>query len=76
MKSSLEERISPEEIKSALWFMKPYKALGPDGLHEGFFQRFWLIVGDSIKDEVLIVFSDRKVPAYLNKTHIVLIPKM
>ncbi|XP_023873179.1 uncharacterized protein LOC111985766 [Quercus suber] len=74
VKSSLEERVSTKEIKSALWSMKPYKAPSPDGLHAGFFQRFWLTVGDSIKDEVLKAFSDRKIPDYLNKTHIVLIP--
>ena len=37
MKSSLEERVSIKEIKSALWSMKPYKAPGPDVLHAGFF---------------------------------------
>ena len=37
VKSSLEERVSIEEIKNALWSMKPYKAPGPDGLHAGFF---------------------------------------
>lgn len=42
---SLNEAISDEEIKGALWSMKASKALGPDGLHIGFFQRFWLIVG-------------------------------
>ena len=29
-----------EEIKSALWSLKPFKAPGPNGLHAGFFQRF------------------------------------
>ena len=76
VKSSLEERVSIDEIKHALWSMKPYKAPGPDGLHAGFFQRFWLSVGDSVKDEVLKAFTERKIPDYLNKTHIVLIPKM
>ena len=56
--------------------MKPYKAPGPNGLNAGFFQRFWLTMGDSVKDEVLKAFSDRKIPEYLNKTHIVLIPKI
>ena len=76
MKLSLEGRVSTEEIKSALWTTKPYKALGPDGLHTGFFQRFWLTVGESVKDEVLKAFSNRRIPDYLNKTHIVLIPKI
>jgi len=41
-----------EEIKSALWSLKAFKALGPDGLHAGFFHRFWLIVGNSVVDVV------------------------
>ena len=68
--------VSIEEIKEALWSMKPYKAPGPDGLHAGFFQRFWLTVGDSVRKEVEKAFIERKVPEYLNKTHIVLIPKI
>ena len=68
--------VTLEEIKDALWSMKPYKAPGSDGLHAGFFQRFWLVVGDSVKEEVRRAFIERKVPEYLNKTLIVLIPKI
>ena len=68
--------ISTEEIKEALWSMKPYKAPSLDGLHVSFFQRFWLIVGDSMREEVERVFIERKIPEYLNKTHIVLISKI
>ena len=68
--------VTLEEIKEALWSMKPYKSPGPDGLHAGFYQRFWLTMGDSVKKEVMKVFLDRKVPEYLNKTLIVLIPKV
>ena len=39
-KQSLDAMVSTEEIKEALWSMKPYKAPGPEGLHAGFFQRF------------------------------------
>ena len=42
----------------------------------GFFQRFWLITGDSVIREVERVFATSRVPDYLNKTLIVLIPKM
>ena len=56
--------------------MKPYKAPSLDGLHVSFFQRFGLIVGDSMREEVERVFIERKIPEYLNKTHIVLISKI
>lgn len=47
----------------------------PDGLYVGFFQRFWHLVLNSIKDEVKIIFSIGKVLEYLNRTLITLIPK-
>lgn len=75
-KLTLDAMLTQEEIKEALWSMQAYKAPGPDGLHAGFFQRFWLLVGDSVREEVERVFHTRKVPEYLNKTHIVLIPKI
>ena len=65
---------SDGEIWNALKSMKPYKAPGVDGLHAGFFQRFWLVVGDSVKREIKKVFIRQKVPDYLNQTLIVLIP--
>ena len=63
------------EIFYALKTFKPYKAPGPDGLHAGFFQRFWLIVGNSVKTKVKSIFSTGVMPKYLNKTLITLIPK-
>ena len=57
---------SDKEIRTALKSLKPYKAPGIDGLHAGFFQRFWLIVGDSVKREVMEAFTSQKVPKYLN----------
>ena len=64
-----------KEIWTALKSMKPYKAPGIDGLHAMFFQRFWLIVGDSVKREVMEAFTSQKVPKYLNQTLIALISK-
>lgn len=68
--------VSREEVKDTLWSMKSYKAPRPDGLHAGFLKRFWLITGDSITKEVERVFATLRVPNYLYKTFIVLIPKM
>ena len=70
----LASPITNSEIRFALWSLKPYKAPGPDGLHVGFFQHLWHIMGDSVKDEVKLVFSLGMIPEYLNKTLITLIP--
>ena len=76
VKCSLSAMVTIEEIKSALWSMKPYKAPGPNGLHVGFFQRFWLITRDSVKREMEKAFTSARVLDYLNKTLIDLIPKI
>lgn len=75
-KTSLDTPMSDEEITAALWSLKAFKAPGPDGLHVGFFQRFWHTVGNSVKEEAKQAFLQRKVPEYLNSTSIVLIPKI
>ena len=64
------------EIKDGLWALKASKAPGPDGLHAGFFQSFWLTMGDSVKAEVKKAFRECKIPEYLNRTNVVLIPKI
>lgn len=63
------------EIHKALFSLKPYKAPGMDGLHAGFFQHFWHILGPSVIEEVLTTYSTKLVPSYLNQTLVVLIPK-
>ena len=74
-KCSISEEVSEEEIKAMLSSLKAFKAPGPDGLHAGFFQRFWLTIGTSVINEVKKVFTVRRVSVYLNTTHIALIPK-
>ncbi|XP_050242398.1 uncharacterized protein LOC126691394 [Quercus robur] len=64
-----------KEIWDALRSMKPYKALGSDGMHAGFYQRFWLVAKDSVRSEVKQIFANQKIPDYLNQTLIALIPK-
>ena len=67
--------VSDKDIKTSLWSFKPFKAPGPDGLHPGFFQKCWNTVGDSVTNEVKHIFTNGRMPAYLNKTLISLIPK-
>ena len=59
-----------------MWSLKPFKAPGSDGIHAGFFQKFWPIVGSSVVSEVKKIFANKRVPEYLNRTHISLIPKI
>ena len=75
-RDNISRGINEEEIKVALWSLKPFKAPGSDGLHAGFFQNFWPVVGDSVSEEVKKVFVSRKVPDFLNRTLIALIPKI
>lgn len=39
--SHLDEQISAEEIKLALWTMKSSSSPGPDGFGPGFYKKFW-----------------------------------
>uniref|UniRef100_A0A2N9HIV3 CCHC-type domain-containing protein n=1 Tax=Fagus sylvatica TaxID=28930 RepID=A0A2N9HIV3_FAGSY len=67
--------VTARDVKDSLWSFKPFKAPGPDGLHPGFFQRCWPQVGESVVKEVCHIFSSGRMPEYLNKTLIALIPK-
>ena len=44
-----------------MWALKPFKALGVDGLHARFFQLFWNEVSESVCKEVGNIFSTRVV---------------
>jgi len=73
---SISGEVNVEEIKQALWSLKAVKAPGSNGLHAGFYQRFWLIVGNSVIEKVKKVFVARKIPEVINRTHIALILKI
>ena len=75
-KESIGGQVTIEEIKSAFWSLKAYKASSPDELHVGFFHSFSQMVGHLVVREVKIIFMENKVPEYLNLTHIALIPKI
>ncbi|XP_075640276.1 uncharacterized protein LOC142612031 [Castanea sativa] len=49
--TSIDIVVTDEEITAGIWGLKPLKAPGPNGLHAGFFQRFWLVDGESVKKE-------------------------
>jgi hypothetical protein len=68
--------ISDEEIKSAVFSMKPWKAPGPDGFPAGFYQKSWSIVGRGVCDFVRNVWSNPTLLKEVNFTDICLIPKV
>ena len=72
---SLTAHVDVKDVKMSLWSLKAFKALGPDGLYPEFFQKCWPIVGESVVNEVRQIFSSGRMPEYLNRTLISLIPK-
>lgn len=71
----LLQEVSSEEVKQALFQMHLDKSLGPDGMTHAFYQKHWAIVGNDIVVMVRKFFQDGVMPANLNDTNVVLIPK-
>ncbi|KAL5810686.1 hypothetical protein ACOSQ4_027254 [Xanthoceras sorbifolium] len=72
----LEGQVTPDEIKRALFQMAPSKAHGIYGFNACFYQRYWMVVGQSVSAACLSVLNYRRPMAYINHTLIVLIPKV
>jgi hypothetical protein len=64
------------EVKAALFQMFPLKASGPDGFPAHFFQKHWDLCGEEVTKAVLRILSGEDTPEGVNKTFIVLIPKV
>ncbi|XP_073359855.1 uncharacterized protein [Aegilops tauschii subsp. strangulata] len=76
MNDMLNAQYTNSEVKAALFQMFPTKAPGPDGFPAHFFQRHWELCGDEVTDMVLRVLKGEDSPEEINKTFIVLIPKI
>jgi hypothetical protein len=74
--SKLDAPFTCEEVKMALFEMYPTKAPGPDGFPAHFFQRHWSVCGEEVTGAVLRVLAGQDSPGCVNKTFIVLIPKV
>ncbi|OMO86377.1 reverse transcriptase [Corchorus capsularis] len=64
-----------DDIKDALWSLKPFKAPGPDGLHAGFFQKCWSDVGNNLCVAIKHVFNVRRIFDNWKQFLICLVPK-
>uniref|UniRef100_A0A8R7PJE1 Reverse transcriptase domain-containing protein n=1 Tax=Triticum urartu TaxID=4572 RepID=A0A8R7PJE1_TRIUA len=76
MNSRLNADYSREEVKEALFQMFPTKAPGPDGFPAHFFQRHWDLCGDEVTRMTIRVLEGEDSPEEINKTFIVMIPKI
>lgn len=74
--ASLSRGVVKQEVTNSLFDMESLKALDIDGLHAQFYQTEWDIVGDSLFSMIRKGFENGKVEEYLNKTLIILIPKV
>lgn len=64
-----------EEVKAAVFQMKPSTSPKPNGMPPIFFQRFWHIVGNDVTAAVFSFLETGRILQKINFTHITLIPK-
>ncbi|GKA96929.1 reverse transcriptase [Tanacetum coccineum] len=76
MSLRLESPILQSHIEKAVNNMGAHKAPGEDGFSGIFFQKYWHIVGTSVINVVKQFFNESVTPSSLNKTLVVLIPKI
>jgi len=65
-----------DEIRSAVFQIHPFKALGPDGFGLVFFQTHWPLLQDQICLAVWDFFNSGRSLKEFNHTFIALIPKV
>ena len=76
MNENLGVAFTQEEVWEALKEMGELKAPGADGMPVLFYKKFWSMVGEKVKEEVLAVLNGEDMPEGWNETVIVLIPKI
>ncbi|XP_013731064.2 uncharacterized protein LOC106434754 [Brassica napus] len=76
MNASLLLKVSKEEVREAIFSIKPESAPGPDGMNGLFFQKYWNIIGEDVTKEIMSVFESGTMPSEWNFTYLCLIPKV
>lgn len=72
----LDKPFASAEITHTLKQMKDRKALGPDGLHACFLDKYWSILGDKDANTILDILNHGGEVSPFNDTNILLIPKI
>lgn len=76
MCDTLVKPFTEQEVERALFQMAPNKAPGVDGFNAGFFQAHWQLVKECEVQAVLGFLNGGDLPEEVNKTLLVLIPKV
>jgi hypothetical protein len=76
MGEMLERVYTAQEVENALFQMGPGKAPGVDGFTAGFFQKHWCLLKNSVTAAVLGFLNGGDMPEVINRTILVLIPKV
>jgi hypothetical protein len=74
--SGLEQPVTNEEIKAALFSIPDDKAPGPDGFTSLFYKKSWSIIGADFMRAVQFFFEHSIMPRCINATRISLVPKI
>lgn len=64
------------DIKEAMFDMAPFKALGPDGFHAGFYQNQWSTIGATVVRQAKDFFLTEIMPRNMNDTLVLLFLKL
>ncbi|GJW02619.1 RNA-directed DNA polymerase, eukaryota, reverse transcriptase zinc-binding domain protein [Tanacetum coccineum] len=72
----LEEVVSNDEIKRAIWNCGSDKSPGPDGFTFEFFKKYWFVVGSDVIKAVKEFFNSSSFPKGCNSSFTALIPKV
>ncbi|KAA3468552.1 reverse transcriptase [Gossypium australe] len=76
MNAALLKQFTEDDIAYAVKMMAPLNAPDVDGFPAIFFQRYWHIIGPEISIYCLSILNGESEIGGINKTHIVLIPKI
>jgi hypothetical protein len=76
MNEKLDAPFTDVEIENALFMMHPNKSPGPDGFTAGFYIRHWNILKEDVCSAVRHFLNGGDMPEDVNKTILVLIPKV
>ncbi|KAL0420553.1 UNVERIFIED_CONTAM: hypothetical protein Slati_3078200 [Sesamum latifolium] len=72
----LTRRVTPDEIKQAVFDIDEDKAPGPDGYSSGFFKVAWPVIGKEVTLAILDFFTTGRLLKQVNATLLLLIPKV